>query len=38
MKVFLTIVGIVVAAAAVAVTVMHFLPTVAIREDFVCED
>ncbi len=39
MKQFLTIVGIVVAVAAVAVAVLHFLPTPAsIREDFTCED
>lgn len=39
MKQFLTIVGIVAAAAAIAVAVMRFLPTTAsIREDFTCEE
>ncbi len=39
MKQALTIIGIIVAVAAIAVAVLQFLPTPAtIREDFVCED
>ena len=38
MKQLLTVIGIVVAVAAVAVAVLKFLPTPAtIREDFTCE-
>ena len=39
MKQVLTIIGIIVAAAAVAVAVLRYLPAPAtIREDFICED
>ncbi len=39
MKQFLAIVGIIAAAAAIAVAVLHFLPSSGvIREDFTCEN